>query len=421
MSIYPRGCTISSSQNSSDDATTKSLIEQYDLANHQSSSSSSSSRYPAFVDPDFPPNSHSLFGVCPYGILKSEPTLPTNTGKLPSIEWRTPKQWLNQAKSDDVNVTIFEEGRSVRPTDIRQGQLEDRPFLTSLMTLTVNSNIALKELIDMDQSNLDMGLFVVNICKDGTWKKVIVDSYFPCNPQGGPKYSYSASSLSCIWLQILEKAYAKYHGSYACIRNGSVHGTLIDLTGSPYREYDIEKTSLSSDIESRNGFFQSLQEHQDMKYLMHLSPNIEWIKDNHIQSTDGCDCAPPTIPADGYVYTLVEVKQFNEFKLCKVSCVPLNSPTRHDVTPSSSSIFNWTGDWSADDTKWNLLDVEKRDFFNEPNTFWISYEDFLRNFSSLFVCMYRHIDLNCRPWNVRRVPIGMNYCHVIIIITIILF
>ena len=250
----------------------KTLIYRYNLAcsrslvasSHQSSSSS---RYPCFVDPDFPPNSYSLFRVCPNASLKSEPTKPTNTGVLPTIEWCTPKQWLCESGN---RVKVFDEEKRIIATDIKQGQLPNVSFLSSLISLTESDKL-LKDLIDLDQSNIEMGLFVVRLCKDGLWKNIVVDNYFPCFPQGGPIYSSSSSSSSCIWLQVIEKAYAKYHGSYACIRHGSIYDTLVDLTGSPYKECNMEDIYLSRDTKRKDAFFKEMLAYIDMKYIISLT------------------------------------------------------------------------------------------------------------------------------------------------------
>ena len=143
--LYPSGCTnYSVDQSSSNTNTTPAmlLIQRYTSA-LSNQKPSSLSQFPCFVDPDFPPNSHSLFGVCPYAILKSEPTLPTETGVLPLIEWRTPKQWIH-----GNDIVIFDEVTSISCTDIRKGQLDNFAFLASLIALA-EFDQALKYLIDL--------------------------------------------------------------------------------------------------------------------------------------------------------------------------------------------------------------------------------------------------------------------------------
>jgi len=52
----------------------------------------------------------------------------------------------------------------------------------------------------------------VKICKGGLWVEVTIDDLFPCEPFGQPLFGKSNNNE--IWGMILEKAYAKVHGSY---------------------------------------------------------------------------------------------------------------------------------------------------------------------------------------------------------------
>ena len=47
---------------------------------------------------------------------------------------------------------------------------------------------------------------------------------------------------------VLEKAWAKIHGSYERIEAGQAHLTMRDLTGAPAYEYFIEKTPNIFDV-----------------------------------------------------------------------------------------------------------------------------------------------------------------------------
>lgn len=62
------------------------------------------------------------------------------------------------------------------------------------------------------------GVYRVRICKNGEWQSVTVDDYFPCFVNGGPIFSTTAENE--LWILILEKAYAKLHGSYLALRGG---------------------------------------------------------------------------------------------------------------------------------------------------------------------------------------------------------
>ena len=61
----------------------------------------------------------------------------------------------------------------------------------------------------------------MNVC-------VYID-FFPCGALSGP--IYAKASQNELWVMLLEKAFAKYNGSYASLAAGKPFEALIDLTG----------------------------------------------------------------------------------------------------------------------------------------------------------------------------------------------
>ena len=64
----------------------------------------------------------------------------------------------------------------------------------------------------------------------------MVDDWIPCHPDGKTP-AFSRNHGNELWVPIIEKAWAKVHGSYAAIDGGHAHFTMRDLTGAP--SYDI--------------------------------------------------------------------------------------------------------------------------------------------------------------------------------------
>jgi calpain-15 len=82
------------------------------------------------------------------------------------------------------------------------------------------------------------GIYTVRFCKGGEWVTVTIDDYFPCFLMGQPIFSRSNGNE--LWVLILEKAYAKLHGSYYALRGGWVNEGMIDLTGCPTLTYKFD-------------------------------------------------------------------------------------------------------------------------------------------------------------------------------------
>ena len=59
-----------------------------------------------------------------------------------------------------------------------------------------------------------------------------IDDFFPCTGSyGGP--AFTRANGNEIWVLILEKAWAKIHGSYERIEAGLCRDAFRDLTGAP--------------------------------------------------------------------------------------------------------------------------------------------------------------------------------------------
>jgi len=75
---------------------------------------------------------------------------------------------------------------------------------------------------------------------------VTVDDYFPCQPKQGPIFSRANGNE--LWVLLLEKAYAKYHGSYMLLRGGFASEGMMDLTGCPTQAFVFEHSEIQEQI-----------------------------------------------------------------------------------------------------------------------------------------------------------------------------
>lgn len=87
----------------------------------------------------------------------------------------------------------------------------------------------------------DEGVYAMQICKNGVWKEVVVDDFFPCD-LGEP--AFSRANGSELWVMLIEKAWAKLHGSYERIEAGLAENVLRDLTGAPTEVFEREDPDL---------------------------------------------------------------------------------------------------------------------------------------------------------------------------------
>ena len=152
-------------------------------------------------------------------------------------EWSTFK-WIRASEIDELNdeegkLAIF--SNDVTPSDIKQGLLGDCYFLSILSVLAEVPN-RIKKLFVTSKIN-EFGVYAVTLKKNGESREVVLDDYFPCQ-FGEP--CFSKANGNELWVLILEKAWAKLHGSYERIEAGFAHNVMNDLTGAPSFDFDIE-------------------------------------------------------------------------------------------------------------------------------------------------------------------------------------
>lgn len=137
---------------------------------------------------------------------------------------------------NEGRLAVF--SNNVTPNDIRQGLLGDCYFLSILSVLAEEPERIMKIFIT-DRVN-DWGVFAVIIKKNGIAKEVVIDDFFPCFNEGEP--CFTSAHGNELWVLILEKAWAKLHGSYERIESGFAHNVMRDLTGAPSFDFDIDET-----------------------------------------------------------------------------------------------------------------------------------------------------------------------------------
>jgi calpain-15 len=85
----------------------------------------------------------------------------------------------------------------------------------------------------------EFGVYAVKLTKNGEAREVVIDDYFPCYSYG--ECCFTKAHGNELWVLILEKAWAKLHGSYERIEAGLAHCVMRDLTGAPSFDIDVEQ------------------------------------------------------------------------------------------------------------------------------------------------------------------------------------
>ncbi|CAA7410324.1 unnamed protein product [Spirodela intermedia] len=299
-----------------------------------------------FTDQEFPPNDRSLF------VDPDNPPL-----KLQVVsQWTRPTDIVKESCRDS-RPCLF--SGPVNSSDVCQGRLGDCWFLSAVAVLTESSRIS--EVIITPEFN-EEGVYTVRFCIQGEWVPVIVDDWIPCESPGKPAFATSRKGNE-LWVSILEKAYAKLHGSYEALEGGLVQDALVDLTGGAGEEIDMRTGQAQIDLASGRLWSQLLRFKQEGFLLGAGSPSGS---DVHVSSSG---------IVQGHAYSLLQIRDVDGHKL-----VQIRNPWANEV--------EWNGPWSDSSPEWTDRMKHKLKYVpqSKEGIFWMSWQDFQVHFRSIYVC-----------------------------------
>uniref|UniRef100_A0A8B9F7W9 Calpain-3 n=1 Tax=Amazona collaria TaxID=241587 RepID=A0A8B9F7W9_9PSIT len=295
-------------------------------------------------------------------------------------------------------------------TDICQGELGDCWFLAAIACLTLNKKLLCK-VIPHDQSFIQnyAGIFHFQFWRYGDWVDVVIDD---CLPTYNNQLVFTKSSQrNEFWSALLEKAYAKLHGSYEALKGGNTTEAMEDFTGGVTEFYDIKDAPkdiykimkhaidrgslMASSIDDQLGFSYGSAPRSDIGELIaRMVKNLENSQMSYptvdYQATDDRP-AWTIVPMQyetrmscglvkGHAYSVTAVEE-TTFKGEKIRLVRLRNPWGQ---------VEWNGPWSDKSEEWTFINEEEKIRLQhkivEDGEFWISFEDFMRHFTKLEIC-----------------------------------
>jgi len=166
-----------------------------------------------------------------YNKIKSEGKVFVD-GQFPASDTSLGDGCLNRGVTqwkrarDDPECVLYQD--TIDSLDVLQGALGDCYFLSAISVL--GEKYVRPIIVTTENEWKQTGAFCVKFFKQGREEIVIVDDYFPVSGNGRWVFVSGGINGKELWPMVLEKAYAKLHGSYNYIEGGKVQYALADMT-----------------------------------------------------------------------------------------------------------------------------------------------------------------------------------------------
>nr|XP_015827974.2 calpain-2 catalytic subunit [Nothobranchius furzeri] len=293
-----------------------------------------------FSDPMFPAAPESL------GFKE----LGSSSYKTRGVTWKRPTELVSKPE--------FIVGGATR-TDICQGALGDCWLLAAIASLTLNEFV-MARVVPQDQSfgQNYAGIFHFQFWQFGEWVDVVIDDRLPVK-DGELLFVHSAEGRE-FWSALLEKAYAKVNGCYEALSGGSTTEGFEDFTGGIAENFDLKQPP--------SNLFQVIKKALEAGALLGCSIDITSAADSEAVTRQKL--------VKGHAYSLTGAVEVN-YRGRQEKLVRMRNPWGQ---------VEWTGAWSDGSSEWSYVTGDCPHANAEDGEFWMSFNEFLRNYSRVEVC-----------------------------------
>ncbi|KAH7698295.1 calpain Clp-1, partial [Aphelenchoides avenae] len=196
----------------------------------------------------------------------------------------------------------------------------------------------------------------------GRWVDVVIDDRLPTS-NGELLYMHSRDN-SEFWSALLEKAYAKLHGSYEALKGGTTSEALEDMTGGLTEFFDLQ------------------QPPENLLSLMMRAMEMGSLFGCSIEADPRVfEARLPNGLVKGHAYSITGMRIVST-QYGRIPLLRIRNPWGNDQ--------EWNGAWSDNSREWRSIPENvKREMgltFDHDGEFWMSFDDFMRHFEKMEIC-----------------------------------
>ncbi|XP_066137675.1 calpain-9-like isoform X1 [Euwallacea fornicatus] len=246
---------------------------------------------------------------------------------------------------------------------VEAGELGDQFLLSAVASLALTPKF-LDRVVPNDQGfdagHNYCGAFRFRFWHFGEWREVIVDDRLPTHK--GRLVHLHCSNSTEFWAALLEKAYAKFYGSYENLMFGSTTKALQDLTGGIVQSFGLSH-------QDRYLTFQVLNSAVPRSSLLIATITQDKESKRQLRLRNG----------------LITQHAYSVTGLARVRGTSGETPLVRLKNPWARG--EWTGAWSDRSWEWDGLTARDKELLSvrvaNEGEFWMSFEDFARHFTQL--------------------------------------
>jgi len=312
------------------------------------------------------------------------------------VEWVRANKFPGKAK-----MQLF--GETIDSRDICQGALGNCWLLAAMACLAEHKG-AIHSIFRTKERN-PKGKYRLRLY-DGVkerWENILIDDFIPCDQKkfkkdGTCEPLFSQPNGNELYAMLLEKAFAKFCGSYAALEGGQTIWAIRAMTGDPARWFIRE--------DDKSGWSRmdmvNVEENGNKRATKLKTVGEKIVNDMMFEvllkyhKLGSVLCASGASGKDGlhtgHAYSILEVR--------KVSTGIISGETFRLIKVRNPwGTGEWTGDWGDKSALWEKHTSVMKACRHNPKgdtddgAFWMSWEDYIANWGKIGV-IDRTIDIN---------------------------